>query len=370
LKIGIVTLPLGSNIGGILQAFALQFALRREGHSPLLLDLQPFPDGLKGKILNRILDLVPDWLGYDILWATRYRAILDRTRHLRQFVSNRISPRTRKIGTLASLRSAGRSGFEAFVVGSDQVWRKEYARTNFFDAFCLGFAPEKARKLSYAASFGVSEWCFDTNDTERIRKHLADFSGISVRESSGVELCQRHLGLESVQVLDPTLLLEAADYLRLLSDSDRIDIESGLFTYMLDSDPFKSEVVSKTAANLGLAPFTMLEGRLDSRPSVEAWLNSFRTAKFVVTDSFHGCAFSIIFRKPFIAIGNSGRGLARFTSLLECFGLQDRLLDSSRDSCSVALPTHEPDWCAVDTKLEAKRAESMAFLARSLGSHK
>lgn len=363
---GIVTLPLGSNIGGILQAYALNSALLREGRSPRLVNLLPFPDGAKGMLLNRILDLLPDRLGYDVLWATRYRSVLDRTRHLRRFVSSRVAPKTRKIGSLASLRREGRSGFDAFVTGSDQVWRKEYARGNLFDAFCLGFAPPGTVKVSYAASFGVSDWPFDDIDTRRMRQHLSEFSGISVRESSGVELCRERLGIEAVQVLDPTMLLEPSDYIGLLSGSDRVDFESGLFAYMLDPDPFKTEIIHKVATSRSLVPFSMLDGRTDSRPSVEGWLNGFRTAKFVVTDSFHGCVFSILFRKPFIAIGNSGRGLTRFTSLLECFGLEDRLLLPNPAGGSNTPPIDEPDWSSVESRLDARRRESLSFLARSL----
>ena len=98
------------------------------------------------------------------------------------------------------------------------------------------------------------------------------------------------------------------------------------------------------------------------QPPVEQWLRGFMDAEFVVTDSFHACVFSILFGKPFIAIGNAGRGLSRFTSLLGMLGLESRLAAASPAST----PTGDIDWPAVSRRLAAGREEATAFLTKSI----
>lgn len=100
-------------------------------------------------------------------------------------------------------------------------------------------------------------------------------------------------------------------------------------------------------------------------PSVESWLQAFLGAGFVVTDSFHGTVFSILFNKPFIAIGNSGRGMARFESLLSQFGLEERLVKSPGE-VSPALLQSQINWDSVNQKRKALAEEGQAFLKSQL----
>lgn len=100
-------------------------------------------------------------------------------------------------------------------------------------------------------------------------------------------------------------------------------------------------------------------------PSVESWLQSFRDAKFIVTDSFHGTVLSILFNKPFIAVGNSARGMARFESLLSQFGLTDRLVESPEE-VSPKLVHSQIDWKAVNDKREALASAGRQFLKTQL----
>ena len=100
-------------------------------------------------------------------------------------------------------------------------------------------------------------------------------------------------------------------------------------------------------------------------PPVEQWIKGFMDAHFVVTDSFHGCVFSILFNKPFIAISNSGRGKSRFLSLLSIFGLEERLIDNPGD-CVPELIGSVINWESVNSILEEKRKESFHFLKTHL----
>ena len=96
-------------------------------------------------------------------------------------------------------------------------------------------------------------------------------------------------------------------------------------------------------------------------PLVEQWLCSFRDANFIITDSFHGCVFSIIYNKPFIAIGNKSRGLSRFTSLLKLFGLEGRLVDCLSE-VNEDVVNMNIDWRKINAILKDEQRRSRKFL--------
>ena len=160
------------------------------------------------------------------------------------------------------------------------------------------------------------------------------FDAVSVREEADVNLCYEHLGVKAGHVLDPTMLLQKEDYIRLFEAQGTPQSSGNLLCYILDETPFASEVISRIEQQMGLHRFHV-NSRADNtwapvedriQPSVEQWLRGFYDAEYVVTDSFHACVFSILFGKPFIVIGNKNRGMERFRSLLQMVGLEDRLI--------------------------------------------
>ena len=148
------------------------------------------------------------------------------------------------------------------------------------------------------------------------------FDAVSVRESSAVELCEKHFDTSAMHVLDPTMLLDTSDYIKLFEEANTPQSPGSLMCYILDENKEKQEVISCIEQTLHLKSFSVnskyevadapLEERI--QPSVEAWLRGFNDAEFVITDSFHACVFSILFEKPFIVYGNKNRGMARFNS--------------------------------------------------------
>ncbi len=154
---------------------------------------------------------------------------------------------------------------------------------------------------------------------------LKKFDAVSVREASGINICRNYFGVEALQMLDPTLLLSADDYRGLICKAHTEPSNGNILVYILDKTPEKVALVEKIAKDKNLIPFWLdspdeyqsnlpLEKQI--KMSVEQWLKSFGDAEFVFTDSFHGCIFSIIFRKQFLVFGNPKRGLSRFYSLL------------------------------------------------------
>lgn len=230
------------------------------------------------------------------------------------------------------------SHFDAVVVGSDQVWRPLYSQP-IEEAFLSFLGDADIKRVAYAASFGVN-YCEYTEEQRQICSSLLKkFNAVSVRESSGIRLCQEYFDTKAIQVLDPTLLLFANDYRALIKKCKAQPSKGNMLIYMLDRTKEKKELVDRIASEKGLIPFWMNSETTDEnlpfeqriKMPVEQWLRSFDDAKFVLTDSFHGCVFSIIFRKQFLAVGNKERGLERFHSLLSLFSLRDRLILSPEE---------------------------------------
>ena len=151
-----------------------------------------------------------------------------------------------------------------------------------------------------------------------------------------------------------------------------VEAKNALLNYILDETPAKTALIAALAEAEGLVPFRVnsrvedINAPLEERiqPPVEQWLRGFADAEYVITDSFHACVFSIIFNKPFFAVGNQGRGLSRFKSLLTMFGLQDRLLCAA-DAADLRAKMGRPiDWNSVNARLEEHARRSMAFLSR------
>lgn len=259
------------------------------------------------------------------------------------------------------------SQFDVIIVGSDQVWRAKYLKPSIY---FLDFAVESTIiRIAYAASFGcehIDE--YTSEEIDRCRQLAQKFDAISVREDSGLAICQEQFNYKAEHTLDPTLLLEKEDYTQLIKHLPTR--QPSLLTYTLDHDSSKKTISEAISAQLKL-PIRMTglgatpEGE-DSRsmPSVESWLNEFRNAAFVVTDSFHGMVFSIIFNKPFIVIKNKSRGAARFESLLRIVGLENRLIDNIKDLDSIDLM--DINFEKVNARKKEWKDKSIQFLVSAL----
>lgn len=212
--------------------------------------------------------------------------------------------------------------------------------------------------------------------TEQCKALAQKFDSISVREKSAVKLCRDKLGVSAEWVVDPALLLEPADYEPLIAECEANAHAGCVLSYVLDPAPEKRSIADSVGRAVGAKVFSIKPEHSITQvrakdiakcrlPSVEAWLQAFHDASFVVTDSFHGTLFSILFNKPFIAVGNSARGMARFESLLSQFGLTDRLVESPR-GVSPELVNNQIDWDAVNDRREALAEAGRQFLQTRL----
>src|SRR5690606_23817598 len=226
-----------------------------------------------------------------------------------------------------------KNNFNAVIVGSDQTWRPKYSPDIY--NFYLDFLEDNPtiKKLAYASSFGTSEWEYTEEQTQRVSELAKQFHAISVREAAGVDLCREKLGVEAVHLFDPTLLLTAEDYSELINQPKA---NKELFTYVLDESKEKQDFIQSIGKHLHLKQHTNQAKKFDVdvkrpleeliMPPLEGWLQGFSDAGFVITDSFHGTVFSIINKKPFIALVNAERGASRFESILSKLGLEERMI--------------------------------------------
>lgn len=387
MKVGILTLPLSINYGGILQAYALQTVLERLGHETVVINrniLWTVP-GWKLPLIHAVRRAGRALTGKDIdvdKEISHNNAVLSRSRYTAMFVSSHI--RTVTVDRYSDLSERM---FDAIVVGSDQIWRPKYFYADIRDAY-LHFARKwQIRRVAYAASFGTDEWEYTPEQTAACAALAGRFDAVSVREDGAVELCRSRLGVDSVRLLDPTLLLDAEDYVCLLPPAARggcAGASSGrLFVHFLDGSPQKHSFAEWAGSEWGLSPFSLQQpaeagsgissvttpgvpagilGEWTPQPPVEDWIGAFLKADAVVTDSFHGCIFSMIFRKPFIVIGNKERGMSRFVSLLSLLGLEDRLVESADGP----LPGPDVDFAPAYERLRLLRRDSLDFLRMNL----
>ncbi len=376
MKIGILTLRLHNNYGGILQAYALQKVLQQMGHDVTLIDKSRF---IKLPLFSfsryylyfkrLILKIISD-RSLPVRWDKKRNedmAIMSTNTY--PFILKHI----KRIEANDNYSNIKQDDFDVFAVGSDQVWRPMYFGQNIIACAYLSFAKNwDVKRISYAASFGTENWEYTKEQTAECKKLIKLFDAVSVRESSAVELCEKHFDTSAMHVLDPTMLLDASDYIKLFEEANTPQSPGSLMCYILDENKEKQEVVSCIEQTLHLKSFSVnskyevADAPLKERiqPPVEDWLRGFNDAEFVITDSFHACVFSILFEKPFIVYGNKNRGKARFHSLLSIFGLENRLITNSEDALRVI---NEPiNWEAVNAKKKEWQEKSYNFLKKNL----
>lgn len=365
MKIAIITLPLHTNYGGILQAYALQTVLQRMGHDVQHLqpkvEFHPLHPAWKMPLVwsKRLLRKCfgGEWrlpiFEHPHRWIRRYTDVF-----IYKYIEMRSLSDEEWNASLAK-------DYDVFIVGSDQVWRPCYALP--IARYFLSFLDDTCSnpRIAYAASFGTDNCEFSSNQILDCSKLLQKFSFVSVREQSGTEICNQIFGVQASHVLDPALLLSKDDYLKLMQNQK--PSKGNLMVYVLDDTSDIRLFISQIAASEKLIPFNTnysLGNRLGMpQLPVENWLRGFVDAELIITDSFHACVFAIIFNKPFICIGNNERGMSRFHSLLDLFGLQHCLLNEKQ---SFEMP--KINWGEVNMKLNQLHKESLLGLEQALNT--
>lgn len=376
MKIAIITLPLHTNYGGIVQAYALRKVLQELGHEVHVIDKlekMPLPLWYKAPFvysLRALKKVFSPSAKVEVFRELNFRKELPvMATYTQKFVDECVAPRM--VRKFADIREGE---YDAFIVGSDQVWRPRYFG-KVEDAFLKFTSGWDVKRVSYAASFGTDQLEYEYELLQQCTDLLKEFDAVSVREDVAVGMCEEWFSREdAVQVADPVLLLTAEHYAGLAQQADEHSCKGNVATYILDPSKEKQCVVDFAAKITGKEVQPLYVDVRDRSlslkdrvvPPVQQWIAGFYDADFVVTDSFHGCVLSILLHKPFIAVGNSLRGMARLQSLLNMFGLDGRLVQGIDPEDDGEYWLEEPDWDAVDAILATKREEAVAFLVNAL----
>ena len=362
MKIGIITLPPSFNYGNILQAWALQTVLERMGHEVDIVIARPRIYKLplyKKPLVYAKRFLLKYILGNKNI-ILRYEELLpDLLKHTERFIQQHLH-----IHEYNSFINIGEENYEAYVVGSDQIWRRRYNSDirNCYLSFTEGW---RVKRIAYAASFGTTKWEYSSEETIDCARLLGQFDGISVRESYAVNIVNEKFHLKAIHVLDPTLLLDKEDYLQLFLNASTPHSFGDMLCYILGKETEFQRKIHTIATERGLKLFKVYS-RFDDQsapmservqPPVETWLRGFYDAKLVVTDSFHATAFSIIFQKPLILFSSGIRGNERMESLLRMAGFDI----TNGITEKMFTPTIENINC-----LNVHRQEAFGFLAKYL----
>jgi len=352
MKLGVLGVWYGENYGSVLTYWALERTLRSLGHEVCMIQKpssgRPDPE-IDGNHALRFAQSHFSW----------------------------ISP-SLKLQNYPSLNDE----LDGFVIGSDQVWNYGINK-RFGHSFYLDFAEDSKRKLSYAASFGHAVDFAPPEERVIISSLLARFDGISVREATGVALAQEVYGVDAVRVLDPVFLPSREEYETIIDESDWEPPSQYILSYILDPTPEKVDLIKRMSASLGLPLVNILDGRGNRReneaalgmPALEnmsaaLFLKAFERSSFVITDSFHGTSFSIVFSKPFVSIPNKARGTTRFDNILSLTGLQTRAWRKPELDTDITPFLEHIDYARVSSILDRERTVSLRWLKRTLAKPK
>lgn len=343
-KIGTITFHWATNFGAVLQAYALQQFLMKNGFETELIDYVPF----QNYVMQRF-----SWL------RNRNTKLFNREKAIRNFRKNRLRLSKKRYCSNSSLFGINDS-YDAVISGSDQVMNfsfiefAEYKKITM--SYYLNFLGEHVKRISYAASFGSDE--IPDKFKNNVLNELKKFSWVSVREQSAVEMLGE-IGINSDLVVDPTLLLHSEDYSDLSTQSKTGCAYS---SFILHNNQFEADRINDYLSKV----FGDCLNNAGST-SVEEWLDVIRYSSFVFTNSFHAVVFSILFHTPFLVVGVEGSKMnGRLQSLLKTLNLEYRFIEKF-DSVDIDRVIASPiNWERVDAIVDECRETSGALLLEKL----
>lgn len=377
-KIGVITILKTNNYGAELQAYATQAALRKMGYEAEIIDYlfyknpghkrtkssRPvFKFGLKKRLAEWAYPLITSLKS---LGNGKQNDV--RTQRFDKFHLDNTALST-VYCSIDELYKA-KLDYDVYMVGSDQVWNPGVYSSLL--PYMLTFAPEGKKRVAYASSFGVSE--IENSQQWLYQKYLPCFSAIGVREKNAVELVKNVAGCDATWVLDPTLLLNKEEWAMVAIDDLNIS-EPYILLYELTPSPYVLNLAyamsqKKNLKIVRICKSAAVEDKdasivniIDAGPA--EFVSLFANADMVITNSFHGTAFSVNFSKDFYTITPKRKhNNSRQRSLLELFNLQDRLIAEDTDVNEVNITPI--DYSKVNVILERERDRSYAFLKNAI----
>lgn len=365
MKIAVITRHAITNYGSLLQAFATQQVIENLGHECEIIDYIR-DDETYTQHEKTLLARKTEWNCNPIK-----RAIYLALRQPESVASGRRFEGERKKYLHLTRRYTSLNQLvkdkpiaDVYMTGSDQVWGP-MEDGSYDSSYCLSFTNISDRKIAYAASFGRADMSSELQSY--YKKWLGRYDYVTVREDSAVKLLN-NIGIESKQVLDPTLLLEEKFWSQYMAP---IKEKNYILIYQIHNDRRIGKYAQEVAASKGLplirisASFHQIarEGKLVWCPSIGEFLSYIKNAKCLITDSFHGTAFAINFHIPFVEVLPNNNTSTRNISILNMTRLHNRVL--TRES-EIDLAFSEIDYNIVTSLLDEARNSSLSILEKAL----
>lgn len=285
--------------------------------------------------------------------------------------------------TLLSDYSRFNKHCDMFLVGSDQLWNWWSNRDIGTYYYFLDFADDEHKKISYSTSFGHTTGYYPKEMKLKISYLLHRFDAISVREKSGVSILKDNFDVDAQLTMDPVFLCDLEDYDNVVKLSKVVFDEKYVLGYLLNPSDEKLKTLEMIANKKGLKCRLILDGQSDSGTSewkdydnvlqlnkVEDWLAYFKNAEYIVTDSFHGFCYSIIFSKQMIVFPNKQRGTARFETIGQITGLDSRFVYDYYQVEKAELWNEEINFSKVQAALSPHIDYSKKWLEEALAKPK
>lgn len=367
MKIEIITRHSMANYGSILQSYATQKVIEKLGHDSEIIDYVR-KDEKGNNIAETMLKRNNAWnknkikrFIYKCMQTPVYSYSYKKFKNYRDHILKQTQIEYDSKQMLINQLPEG----DIYCTGSDQVWGK-IGCDDYDDVYFLEFVPEGKRCISYAASFGKDEISEDLE--KNLRQYLKKYNSLTVRENNAVNIVKKH-GKDCRKTLDPTLLLNKDEWNQFIESDEKTKGEYILVYQLHNNDEFEKYVENfskKEKLNLKRISISWLyafkSGNLEFLPSPQKFLKLIRDAKYIVTDSFHGTVFSILFEKKFMDILPKGTGDRIFTILKE-LEIENRVLQEFSDYETIK---KEIDYEKVTKKLREKREESIDILKRMI----
>lgn len=349
MKIALLTIWHEMNYGAELQAYATIKILKSLGHDVRMINIRLSDRNklsLKNKFVNTIVSSSPAYRKFDRFWK----------KHI---------PTTKRYYSIEQLKKYYPVA-DVYIVGSDQVWNPQITGS-FYELFFLNFGSSNTKRIALASSFGQDFWDY-SELVPNIKKLFDRFSLISCREDSGIKILKDTFGFDANLMLDPTLLIDSYSE---LYDGDT-SIANNIVYYPLTNDNKLADLATNLAHIYNVKAVNINKSRyvlgklLWDKPSIREWLKNIAEAKFVITRSFHGLVFSILFNKDFAVLKGRNNRTTRLTNLLKLLNLEDRMFNDTEEMWQMS-PWKSPIcYTKVNARLSELREKSLGILKEVL----
>lgn len=318
-----------NNYGACLTAYALYRLLEENDYTPTLIDRSSDKEAITYKFTNFI------------------KKYCNRTKTINSYIDSYDINNDKSV----------------FITGSDQVFRPKFAQSHLSE-FLLDFTNIYSKKIAFSASFGVSKEQFiaetDTKTIERMKHLLKGFDYISIREKAGVKICKELFDIDAEWIIDPVFMIDKSNYEN-ISKNSNLDSTGKIVSYIFG----KNKTNTKLFNHLKNTYNTDVIELLDIPMNIENWLNAIKNCKLLISNSFHGICFAIIFNKPFICLGKETEAPDRFDSLFELLGIENKCVNSINEiyekDCIFNI-----DYEKVNKKIKQEAIRGIEFLRNSI----